>query len=138
MSVPTPPPPSVPRAAERPGIDAVEDRIARMLSVGAIVAVALLVLGVVLMLAAGIDPESVDFPVFDPGALVGDLLALRLEGFLWAGILVVISTPILRVIGEAIGFALVGERWLALVATGILVVIAASVVIALAAEGALA
>lgn len=107
-----------------------------MLGVGSVIAVCLLLVGVALMLAAGVPPDATDFPVFDPSRVVGDLVALRPEGFLWAGILVVVATPILRVLGEVIGFGVAGERWLAAVALGILVVIAASVGLAAALEAA--
>lgn len=112
-----------------PVVDAAEGAIARALAVGALVAVALLVVGVALLLAAGLSPLEPTFPVFDPASVVADLIALRPEGFLWAGIVVVLATPILRVVGEALGFARGGERWLAAVATAILLVIAASVAI---------
>lgn len=115
--------------------DVVEARIARVLSAGAVLAVALLVVGLVLMAAQGVDPQAVAFPLFDPAALIGDLLALRPQGFLWAGILVVIATPIVRLAGEALAFGRRGEGGLALVAVGVLVVVAASVVLALAVEG---
>lgn len=117
-------------------VELVEGRLASLLSAGALVAVALLVVGLVLMLAAGISPDAATFPVFDPAVVVADLLALRPQGFLWAGILVVIATPVVRVVGEAIGFAATGQRWLAAVAGGILLVIVASVVTALLVGGA--
>ena len=119
-----------------PPIEAIEGRIASLLGVGAILAVGLLVVGVVLMLLAGISPDAAEFPVFDPSAVVADLVALRPEGFLWAGILVVIATPILRIVGEALGLARAGEGALAAVAVGILVVVLISVVIAFVADGA--
>lgn len=113
----------------------VERRVATLLAVGAIVAVALLVVGVLLMLAAGISPDAVDYPGWDPAAVFEDLVALRPEGFLWLGLLVVIATPIVRVIGEAVGFAVARDRWMTAVALAILMVIVASVVIALAIDG---
>ena len=143
------PPPSAPGgssgATVRPGgsspapataeVERVEAAIARTLQAGAVIAVVLLVIGVALMLAGGISPDSATFPVFDPAQLVGDVVALRAEGFLWAGIVIVILTPIVRLVGETVGFAIGGERGLAAVALGVLAVVAASVAIALLVEG---
>jgi uncharacterized membrane protein len=116
-------------------VHGVETRIASMLTVGALIAVTLLIAGVGLMLAAGISPDSTTFPAFDPAPIVADLVALRPEGFLWMGILVVIATPVVRVSAEALGFFRAGEPWLALVAVLILGVIASSVVLAGLLEG---
>jgi hypothetical protein len=130
-------PPASPATPDRdPDVpDVVEARIARVLSAGAVLAVALLGIGLVLMAAQGADPMAPTFPLFDPAVLIGDLLALRPQGFLWAGILVVIATPIVRLAGEALAFGRRGEGGLALVAVGALVVVGASVVLALAVEG---
>lgn len=118
-----------------PGVDRIELRIARVLTSGAVVSVVLLGIGVALMITGGIDPGASAFPVFDPGRLLGDLVALRPEGFLYAGIIVVIATPIARVLGELIGFSLRGERVMAVVAVAILAVIALSVLVAALGEG---
>ena len=111
-------------------VDPIESAIARVLGVAALVAVGLLGAGVVLMILGGIDPTAATFPPFDLAQLIPDILALRPEGFLWAGVVVVIATPIVRVIGELIGFSLRREHGLALVAGGILVVVALSVFLA--------
>jgi uncharacterized membrane protein len=105
----------------------VDHVIARLLLVGAVIGVVFLAIGVVLMAVNGISPESSTFPAFDPGTLVPDLGALRPEGFLWVGIVILIATPIARVIGELITFTMNGDRTLAMVALGILGVIALSV-----------
>lgn len=124
-----------PRARAATGsADRVEVAIARTLSAGAVVAVGLLLVGIVLMLGRGISPDSSRFPVFDPATVVADLLALRPAGFLWAGILVVVSTPVVRVIGELVGFGVRRDRPMVAVAAGTLLVIVVSVVTALAAD----
>jgi uncharacterized membrane protein len=120
---------SVPEAVDR-----VEAAIARTLSAGAILAVGLLLVGIVLMLVEGISPDAATFPVFDPTLVVSDLLGLRPAGFLWAGILVVIATPIVRVVGELLAYGLRRDRTMTLVAAATLLVIVVSVVTALAAE----
>jgi uncharacterized membrane protein len=113
----------------------VEDVIARLLLVGTVVGIVLLAIGVALMAVSGISPEAGTFPAFEPGTVVDDLVALRPEGFLWAGIVIVIATPIARVAGELITYLVRGDRVLALVALGILGVIGLSVVAALGLGG---
>jgi uncharacterized membrane protein len=113
----------------------VEAVIARLLIAGTLVGVGLLAVGVALMAASGISPASVAFPPFDAATVASDLAALRPEGFLWAGIVILIATPIARVIGELITFSVRGDRVMAGVALAILGVVALSVVAALALEG---
>jgi uncharacterized membrane protein len=113
----------------------VENVIARLLLGGSVVGIVLLSVGVALMAVNGISAEATAFPVFDPGTVVADLVALRPAGFLWAGIVILIATPIARVIGECITYMVRGDRILALVAVAILGVIALSVVAALVLEG---
>ncbi len=88
--------------------------------------------GVVLMVAAGISP-LVGGPPLDLGHLVADVAALAPSAFLWLGILAVIATPLSRVVAAAVGFARLGDRWMVGVAVAILVVIAIGIVSALAA-----
>jgi uncharacterized membrane protein len=113
----------------------VEGVIARLLIAGTIVGVGLLAIGVVLMAVHGISPEAATFPPFDASTVPGDLAALRPEGFLWAGIVILIATPIARVIGELVTFSVRGDRVMAGVALAILGVVALSVVAALVLEG---
>jgi uncharacterized membrane protein len=115
-------------------IDPIERKIARILSIGAVVAITLLVIGIALMIVEGVGPETVGFPAFHLERLVDDLVHLRAAGFLYAGILVVIATPVVRVSGELIGFAIRREREMALVAAAILLVVVVSVVVAVIIE----
>jgi uncharacterized membrane protein len=108
-----------------------ERRLGRLLIGVTYFAVGLLSIGVVLLLVAGISPLA-GGPPFDPAQVVPDLLALEPAGFLWLGILVVIATPLSRVVGAAVGFIRRGERLMAVVALAILAVIAISISIALA------
>jgi uncharacterized membrane protein len=96
------------------------------------VAGAVLLVGVLLMLASGISPLS-GGPPLDLGSLIADITSLQPAGFLWVGLLMVIATPIMRVIVAAVGFGLAGERRMVLVAIAILGVIALSIATALAA-----
>jgi uncharacterized membrane protein len=110
------------------------DRLIGRLLIGVTyVAGALLLVGVLLMLAAGIDPLS-GGPSLDPGAVVGDVVSLQPAGFLWLGLIAVIATPISRVVAAAVAFASAGERRMVGVALAILLVIAVSVATAVAAS----
>ena len=93
------------------------------------VAVALLIVGVVLMFVDGISPLDPS-PAFDPTTIVADITALRPVGFLWLGLLAVLIAPIARVIVAGVGFALERQWVMVLVALGILAVIAVGVVTA--------
>jgi uncharacterized membrane protein len=113
----------------------VELVIARLLLGGTIAGVILLAIGVALMISNGIDPQSATFPAFEPGTVLADMAALRPDGYLWAGIVILIATPIARVAGELVTFAVRGDRVMALVALAILGVVAFSVAAALVIEG---
>lgn len=112
-----------------PSVDAgsLESALARVLQVGTYASIGLVTIGVALFLARGGSP-------LDPGQplavdrLVPDILALRAEGFLWLGILGLVATPGLRVVGALIGFARRGERTMVAVACLILVVVAVGVI----------
>lgn len=108
--------------------------IARLLTLGTYASVALLAVGVVLMVVAGIGPLSGGRP-FDPAVLVDDVVRLRPTGFLWLGLVTVVATPAARVVASLIGFAARGDRAMATVAILILAVIALSVGLARGLEG---
>ena len=103
-----------------------ESTLARVLQIGTYASITLVAVGVVLLVVNGGSP-------LDPGApvviarLVADIAAGRPEGFLWFGILGIVATPGLRVLGAFIGFARGGERLMAVVALLILVVVALGV-----------
>ena len=113
--------------------DGLELTIARLLTVGTYASIALLAAGVTAMIATGRSPLDVA-PGFDPGRITSDLAALRPEGFLWLGLVVVIATPSARVAASLVGFARRSERGMAVVSALILAVIAISVVVAIATE----
>lgn len=116
-----------------PGSNGLDLAIARLLTAGTYLSVALLAIGVVLMAAAGRSPLA-GGPAFDAGTLVGDLVALRPEGFLWLGLIAAIATPSIRVAASLLGYLRRGERTMALVSILILGVIALSVVLATVTE----
>ena len=120
--------------AGAPSAAGIEVRIARLLTVGTREAIALLAVGSVLMLAAGISPLAGDWPPLDVASLPADLLALRPGSFLWLGLLVTISTPWLLVMTATIGFARAGERRMVLLGVAVLVVLVLAVVAGVAAS----
>ena len=71
---------------------ALEAVIGRLLVAGTWLAMGLVAIGVVLMLANGVDPLAHGaIPPFDLATIPTDLAAFRPEGFLWAGIVLVIG-----------------------------------------------
>jgi uncharacterized membrane protein len=112
------------------GLPADLDRaIARLLTYGTYVSVALLGVGALVMFARRIAPLA-GGPSFQPELVVDDVVNLRAAGFMWLGLIAVIATPTARVVAALIGFVRWGERTMALVAALILAVITLSVVLA--------
>ena len=110
---------------------AIESLVARILVIGTWVAVGLILVGVLAMLASGIDPLTHPPVVaFDLASVPGDIAALRPAGFIWAGILVVMALPIGRVVVAGAGFFAAGERRLALISTLVILVVGLSIVAA--------
>jgi uncharacterized membrane protein len=103
-----------------------ESTIGRLLIGLTYVATALLLVGVLLMLASGISPLS-GGPRLDVASLPIDLATLTPSGFLWLGLLAVIAIPISRVAVAAIAFARAGERGMVGVAIAILAVLAIAI-----------
>ena len=112
-----------------------ESSVARLLTVGTRVAVVFVLVGVATMLARGVDPLTAPILPFSLTAIPGDLVALRPEGFLWSGLLVVMAMPVARVIVSGFGFFVAGDRRLALVSLLVVFVLAASVIAAQALGG---
>ncbi len=104
-----------------------ERRIGRLLIAVTYVAVAILTLGVVLMLAAGISPLDPP-PLIDLGTIAAGVATLQPEAILGVGIVVVVATPIIRVIAAAVTYARSGEVRMLLVSVAILAVIAIGVI----------
>jgi len=105
---------------------AAEHAIGRLLIAMTYVAVGLLVVGVVLMIADGISPLSVG-PGLDLGSLGGQLLALDPAAFLWLGLLVVVATPIGRVVVAGVAYARQADWLMVAISLGILAIIAIGV-----------
>jgi uncharacterized membrane protein len=106
-----------------------ERSIARLLTVGTYLSIALLAAGFALMLAQGISPLE-PAPPFDLRSIGAHIVALDPLGFLWLGLVVVVATPSARVAAALLGYARTGDRRMALVAVAVLVVIGLSVALA--------
>jgi uncharacterized membrane protein len=114
----------------------IESGIARLLVVGTYVAIAFVLVGVVLMLRAGIDPLVHEAaPAFDLSSIPAQLGALQPEGFLWAGLVTVLCLPVARVVVAGVGFARAGDRRLAVVSLLVVLVIVLSILAARGLEG---
>ena len=110
--------------------DADERAIGRLLTAFTYVAVALLAIGLGLMLRDAIPPLS-GGPDLDLATLGAQLVALEPAGFLWLGLLVVMTAPIARVVLAGAAYAR-GADWLMVaVSAAILLVIAVGVATAL-------
>ena len=90
-------------------MEALEARIGRLLVAMTYVSVGLILIGVLLMIVHGISPLDAA-PPFDLRAIPSQMLALQATGFLWAGLLLVLATPISRVVVAAWGYARRGDR----------------------------
>jgi uncharacterized membrane protein len=101
---------------------AAEYRIGRLLIAMTYVAVGLLVVGVVLMIADGISPLS-GGPGLDLATLGSQLLAPDPAAYLWLGLMVVVATPIGRVIVAGIAYAGQADWLMVAIAIGILAII---------------
>lgn len=128
--------PSAPGSAQQLPTPAGPDHertIGRILTVLTYSAVALLTVGLILMFAAGIAPTAA-WPALDPISLPRRVLAGEPAAFLWLGLLVVIATPIVRVVVAAVAYVS-GREWRMLaVSIGILTVIAVGVAAAVLTE----
>ncbi len=109
---------------------------ARLLTWGTRAALLLVLLGVVDMALSGVYPlGAASFPSYSLAAIPGQIAALRPEGFIWAGLTLLVALPLGRVTVSGAGFLAARDRRLALVSVLVLLVICASVVAALSLEG---
>ena len=119
------------RDAGRPAVDdSLEPALARVLQVGTYASMALITVGVVLLLGAGVSPLA-GAPGLAPERILPDIAAGRPEGFLWLGILGMVATPLLRVVGALLGFWRRGEQRMVVVALLVLAVVAVGVIVGL-------
>lgn len=116
------------RVAGAATTDAIDVRIARLLRAGTRLGIALLAVGSILLVAGGGSPLAATWAPFDLATLPAGLVALQPEAYLWLGLIVTISTPLLRVAAATISFARTGERRMVVLGVAVLVVIALAVV----------
>jgi uncharacterized membrane protein len=102
---------------------AAERRIGRVLIAITYLSVGLLTVGVGLLFGAGISPVA-GGPGLELSAIGSELFALDPAGFLWLGLLAVISAPISRVILAAAVYARADDWQMVAVAVAILAIIA--------------
>ena len=125
-------------AAGQPAPDTaarLESLIGRLMVWGVYLAMTLIVIGIAIAAVQGIDPLARGGePALDPAGIVSAMLALRPEGFLWAGIVLILAIPIGRVVVAGVGFLATGERRFALVSLLVLLVVLVSIVTALGME----
>ncbi len=116
--------------------DELEAAIGRLLVAGTWLAMALILIGVLLMLAGGIDPLTRSgIPSFDLSRIPADLVALRPGGFLWAGIALIVTLPVGRVAVAGLGFLAARDGRLTLVSVLVILVVVVSIAAALGLEG---
>jgi uncharacterized membrane protein len=112
---------------------AMEAAVARLLVVGTWLAMGLVLAGVILMLADGIDPlDHGAMPPFQLTAIPSQILALEPVGFLWAGIVLIIALPIGRVVVSGLGFLAARDLRMAGISLAVLVVVLVSVLSSIA------
>jgi uncharacterized membrane protein len=125
-------PDASPAAATRADVAyRLESTISRLLVAGTYLAMALVVIGVVLMLASGVDPLGPTVPPFDLGAIPSQIAAGNALGFLWLGLLTVLALPLGRVVVAGVGFLAARDLRLALVSLAVLLVVLGSIAAAI-------
>ena len=106
--------------------------IARVLGIGTVASVSIVALASILNVLAGRAPLAVRGPDLTLDRLIADLTAVRPEGLLWLGLVLVVALPTARVLLALVGYARAGDRYATAGAAGVLFVLATSVVVALA------
>lgn len=136
MSSTTVPAPAIPPETPNDTAARLEVLIGRLMVWGVYIAMALILTGVVLAVLSGVDLLAYGLAQApDPADLLHALLTLQPEGFLWAGIVMLIAIPIGRVVVSGVGFLATGERRFALISLLVLLVVLVSITAALNLEG---
>ena len=112
-----------------------ETRISRLLVAGTYLAIGLVLIGVLGMLATGVDPLAMATPAFVLRDIPADIAAGKPEGFLWLGLVAVLALPLGRVVVAGLGFLTARDTRLALVSLAVLLVVTVSILAALGLEG---
>ena len=120
-------PPVEPPKGEPTRAAALESALARILQVGTLVSMAFVALGVFLFIVRGGSPLDPG-PTLDLAHLPADLARGDPAAILWLGVLGILATPGLRVVGALVGFARAGEWRMVGVAAAIVVVVGMGIV----------
>jgi len=102
------------------------DAVHRILVIGLVISTGLLLIGILLDLVLG---RSLPTATLAPGQVAGALLSLRPSGFLSLGLLVLLVTPIVRVIGSVIVFIWERDWRFALVTSLVLAIMIVSMIV---------
>lgn len=116
---------------ERHG-ESLELTVGRLLTGATWTGVGLIGSGVALMLLQDVSPLAA-MPVLTPGSVLAALLALRPEGPLAIGLVVLVASPALRVVGALVGYGRDGERRMVAISIAILAVLVISIAVGLGA-----
>lgn len=73
-----------------------------------------------------VGQPHLDAPITDFGGLVAGIGAMRPQAIAQLGLLVLVATPIMRVLASLVGFALEGDRLYVGITTGVLAILLAS------------
>jgi len=128
---------AAPGPSSAPGADVayrIESTISRLLVVGTYLAMSLVIVGVALMLASGVDPLGPTVPPFDLAAIPSQIASGNPLGFLWLGLVTVLALPLGRVIVAGVGFLAARDVRLALVSLAVLLVVLGSIAAAIRLE----
>jgi uncharacterized membrane protein len=107
-------------------MDPIELMVSRVLGLGIVVAVAFMLAGVVVGVVRGVElPEH----VVDVAGIPRGLLELDAAAYLSAGLLALIATPFVRVIGSIVAFARERDRRYVLLTAAVLAVMCIGVVL---------
>jgi uncharacterized membrane protein len=104
--------------------------VAGLLDVGARAAFVLVLVGMLLMLLASIEPRPEPSAPPDAADWMASLLALEPQAFIWAGIGLTVILPAATVVAAAIGFGRAGDRRGAITALAVLVALSVALVVA--------
>ena len=102
--------------------------VSAVLLVGVLASAALIAIGLAGALAVGWDGSMRGVPATDAAstdfsAMLDGLIALRPIAFAQAGLLVLLATPVMRVVASIVGFGLEGDRLFTVITITVLAIL---------------
>ncbi|HLO36117.1 MAG TPA: DUF1634 domain-containing protein [Candidatus Deferrimicrobium sp.] len=102
--------------------------VSTVLLVGVLASAALIAIGLAGALAVGWDGSMRGVPATDAAstdfsAMLDGLIALRPIAFAQAGLLVLLATPVMRVVASIVGFGLEGDRLFTVITITVLAIL---------------